>query len=220
MALSLDYTAARQRMVDAQIRPLQINDPRIVQVMRDIPREKCVPDSLKEFSYIDGNLPLGGGRVLTEPRITGRMIQMCEPVPGETVLVVGAGVGYTAVLFAALGLKVTALEENTTIAKWGKAFCAEIMPEIHYQTGSLKVGVPRAEPYDLIYIDGAVQQIPDTYISQLSLHGRLATVLWPEGSVPSAVLATHSEDQFKALPQFDAILPLLPELQIKPVFRL
>ncbi|WP_203414503.1 protein-L-isoaspartate O-methyltransferase family protein [Entomobacter blattae] len=85
-------------MVDAQIRPQQINDPRIVSIMRHLPREQCTPDSLKDFSYIDGNLSLGEGRVLTEPRITGRMLQLNDVREEENVLVIAAGTGHSSPL--------------------------------------------------------------------------------------------------------------------------
>ncbi|NVN13396.1 protein-L-isoaspartate O-methyltransferase family protein, partial [Nguyenibacter vanlangensis] len=101
-ATALDYDAARQRMVDAQIRPVQINDPRVIAAMRALPRERCVPPALKPFAYADQSLELGNGRVLTEPRIIGRMVQIAQPESGRRALVVAAGTGYAAALLARL----------------------------------------------------------------------------------------------------------------------
>ncbi|QNT78960.1 protein-L-isoaspartate O-methyltransferase family protein [Entomobacter blattae] len=216
----LNFTEARQKMVDAQIRPQQINDPRIVSIMRHLPREQCTPDSLKDFSYIDGNLSLGEGRVLTEPRITGRMLQLSDVREGENVLVIAAGTGYVAAMFANLGAKVTAVEQNKELSALGEKFCKNFAPEVHWYTASFKEGFPGRGPYDLIYIDGAVQEIPPIYKQQLAPGGRIVGVIWPEGKVASAFLAEHSETDLKVLPQFDVSLPLLPELVVEPSFKL
>src|ERR1700676_3904148 len=93
---------ARNRMVDSQIRPNKVSDPRILDAMRHLPRERFLPDTQLALAYADQNVPLGGGRVLLQPLALARLVQAAEPMPAEKVLVVAAGTGYSAALFAAL----------------------------------------------------------------------------------------------------------------------
>ncbi|GAA4483085.1 protein-L-isoaspartate O-methyltransferase family protein [Gluconacetobacter asukensis] len=214
----LDYDAARQRMVDAQIRPVQINDPRIVAAMRVLPRESCVPASLRAIAYADQSLELGHGRVLTEPRIAGRMVQIAEPVAGQRALVVGAGTGYIAALLARLGLKVVALESDLALSAIGKAFCAAEAPDVVWRDGKLAAGAAGDSPFDLILIDGAVRAVPPALVDQLAPHGRIVCVIWPEGGVAAASIGEASATGLATRPVFDVALPLLPELEPAPAF--
>lgn len=214
----LDYDAARQRMVDAQIRPVQINDPRIVAAMRELPRELCVPEALRDFAYADQSLELGRGRVLTEPRIAGRMVQIGEPEAGQRALVVGAGTGYVAALLARLGLHVVALESDAALSAIGKRFCAAEAADVSWRDGKLVAGVADDSPFDLILIDGAVRVVPPTLVGQLAPHGRIVCVIWPEGGVATASIAEASPTGLAVRSVFDVALPLLPELAPAPVF--
>ncbi|MFS3135417.1 protein-L-isoaspartate O-methyltransferase family protein [Gluconacetobacter sacchari] len=214
----LDYDAARQRMVDAQIRPVQINDPRIVAVMRELPRECCVPAALRAIAYADQSLELGRGRVLTEPRIAGRMVQIAEPAAGQRALVVGAGTGYIAALLARLGVAVVALESDSALSAIGKAFCAAEAPAVVWRDGALAAGAAPDSPFDLILIDGAVRAVPPALVDQLAPHGRIVCVIWPEGGVAAASIGEASENGLATRPVFDVALSLLPELEPAPAF--
>ncbi|MBB2202410.1 protein-L-isoaspartate O-methyltransferase family protein [Gluconacetobacter tumulisoli] len=215
---ALDYDAARQRMVDAQIRPVQINDPRIIAAMRDLPRERCVPVPLRAFAYADQSLEIGGGRVLTEPRIVGRMVQIAAPQSGQRALVIAAGTGYVPALLARLGVHVVALESDSELSTIGKAFCAAEAPQVVWRDGVLASGDAAGGPFDLILIDGAVRDIPPALPAQLADKGRIVCVIWPEGGVASACVAERTAQGVGVRPVFDVALPLLPELVPAPVF--
>ncbi len=102
-------------MVDSQIRPNKVNDPRILEAMRRLPRERFVPETAAAMAYVDEDVPLGNGRFLMEPMVIARLIQTTRPLPGEAALVVGAGTGYGAALLAACGARVTALEDDPAL---------------------------------------------------------------------------------------------------------
>ena len=214
----LDQVQARNRMVDTQVRPLQVNDPRIIKAMREVPRERFVPDERTAIAYADRGVPLSPGRVLMEPRIIARLLQAAVPRTGERALVVAAGTGYSSVLLASLGLSVVALEQDPDLAERGAALCRDLAPTVRFVTGSLSDGWPDRAPYDLILIDGAVRTLPDGLSAQLAAGGRLATVLWPLNKVGSGVLAEHSTHGLRARQQFDASTPLIPELVAAPRF--
>ncbi|PYD48706.1 protein-L-isoaspartate O-methyltransferase [Novacetimonas pomaceti] len=217
----LDYEAARQRMVDAQIRPAQVNDPRIITAMRHVPRELAVPESLREFAYADQSLPLPDGRVLTEPRVVARMLQVAAPRQGDRVLIVGAGTGYLPALASRMeeGLRIDALESDRTLAAIGQALCRTFAPDVSWHIGPLAAGVPDNAPYDLILIDGAVRAIPPALLSQCAADGRVVAPIWPADSVASVcIVQPTAEGAGATRAMFDANVPLLPELAPAPAF--
>ncbi len=213
-----DREFARRRMVDTQIRPVGVNDTRILNAMRTLPRERFLPDDRADLAYMDQNVPLGGDRVLTEPRVIARLLQALVPHGGERALVVGAGAGYAACLLQALGVHVVALEQSASLAAVGRRLTAEFAPGIDYRDGPLAAGCPDAAPFDMILIDGAVRTIPAALAAQLTPAGRLAGVLAPAGRVATGFLADASPAGLRPRPQFDAATPLLPELAPPPGF--
>jgi protein-L-isoaspartate(D-aspartate) O-methyltransferase len=217
-ASTADFAEARSQMVDTQIRPVQVNDTRIIKAMRELPRERFVPAALASFAYADRCVKLSGGRVLMEPLIIARMLQVATPRTGEKALVVAAGTGYAAVLLAMLELDVVALEQDAALAAEGARICSELAPRVRFEVGPLAAGWEPSAPYDLIAIDGAVRALPEALGGQLAPSGRVVAVLWPEGGVGTAVLAELSTHGLRARPQFDATTPLIPELAPAPGF--
>ena len=212
-----DFVQTRNRMVDSQIRPVQVSDARILKAMRELPRERFVPDGSAAIAYADRPVRLGAagqgpGRVLMEPRIIARMLQVAVPRSGEKVLVVAAGTGYAAALLAAMGLQVTALEQDPALAAEGSRICAILAPGVRFEVAPLATGWAAGAPYDLILIDGGVRALPEALAGQLSSSGRLAAVLVAEGRVGTVVLAEASTHGLRARPQFDATTALIPEL--------
>ena len=106
------FAEARNRMVDSQVRPNKVTDPRIIAAMRRLPRERFLPPHLAALAYADEDVPLGEGRVLIEPTVIARLVQLTAVAAGERALVVAAGTGYGAALLAACGARVTALEDG------------------------------------------------------------------------------------------------------------
>ncbi len=203
--------AARDIMVDGQLRPNRVIDPRVIDTMRRLPRERFVPAALAPLAYIDDDLKLTANRVLMRPLVLARLIQLAAPRQGETVLVVGAGTGYGAAVLAACGVHVTALEENPDLAALARQTAAG-SANINVVTGKLADGCPEHAPYDLVLIEGAVCAIPDRIGRQVAQNGRLVTVLAPKGSHGVAVVAEPSAGGLSVRPAFDAATPYLPEL--------
>jgi protein-L-isoaspartate(D-aspartate) O-methyltransferase len=217
---------ARNRMVDSQVRPNKVSDPRILDAMRHLPRERFLPDALLVLAYADQNVPLGSGRVLLQPLALARLVQAAVPAPGEKVLVVAAGTGYSAALFAALGCDVTALEEPGTLLDQAKTALAATAPAVRLVGGSLSAGWPAGAPYDIILIDGAVPEVPRTVTNQLNQQtGRLLTVVAPNtgtGGVQRTGLAVQAEPTSAGVSLrtlFDFLCPILPGFAAAPAFE-
>jgi protein-L-isoaspartate(D-aspartate) O-methyltransferase len=213
------FTEARDRMVDSQIRPNRVNDPRITSAMRRLPREHFLPAGLTPLAYADEDVPLGNGRVLMQPMAIARLLQLAAPVQGEHALVVGAGVGYGAALLAACGPRVTALEEDPALLALARHALTEVAPEVSLVSGSLSAGWPAGAPYDLILLEGAVTSIPPALGQQLrNSGGRLVTVICTDGRTCQAVLAEATPAGLRAQPMFDCPTPCLPSLLPAPAF--
>lgn len=215
------YAEARNLMVDDQLRPSEITDSRILDIMRYLPRELCVRPDLKNAAYADTSLPLAQGRVLPQPLLTARLVQAAHPSGNERVLVVGASTGYSAALFAQLGLHVTALESNTELAQVGQAFCKAYAPAVVWHQAPLGQGVEEAAPYDLIYFDGCIAALPDFCASQLSANGRMVGLLQTASSLPEAFVAvreTGYSKPFRVTFLFEAQAPLLPGMAAERAF--
>lgn len=223
-----DFEDARQKMVDGQVRPNKVTDPRIVSAMRFLPRERFLPPQLAPLAYVDEDVPLGQGRVLMEPMVLARLVQAARPVPGDRALVVGAGTGYGAAVLAFCGARVTALEEDESLTAIARRTLAELVADlptpVRVVSGPLAEGWTDGGPWDVILIEGAVAELPPVIGGQLRRDGgRLATVLRSPRGICHGVLAEPvalggGESVLRAAPEFDCATPLLPQLMPKPGF--
>ncbi len=225
-----DFAAARDHMVDGQVRPNKVVDPRIIRAMRTLPRERFLPPHLASLAYVDEDVALPGGRALVEPMVIARLVQLLQVRAGESGLVVGAGTGYGAALLATMGARVTALEDDPALLAIARAALAGTAVTI--VDAPVAAGWPGAAPYDFILIDGAVSAIPDALADQLSPTGRLATVVQEAGNGGGqGVLAEPVQTpghhpgapgrpahRLRAQPFFDCTTPLLPQLRARPAF--
>ena len=209
----MDFTEARVRMVDSQVRPNKVTDPRIIAAMRRLPRERFVPPHLAVRAYVDEDVPLGDGRVLMEPVVIARLVQLTAIAAGERALVVAAGPGYGAALLAACGARVTALEESAALQATARTVLAEVAPSVSLVTGPLAAGWPPGAPYDVILIEGAVRDIPPAIGEQLRRQsGRLVAVCCGATGIGQAVLAEATPAGLRTQPMFDCSTPPLPSL--------
>ena len=223
----MDFAAARDRMVDGQVRPNKVIDPRVIRAMRTLPRERFLPPALASLAYADEDVPLPGGRALMEPMVIARLAQLARVRDGDRVLVVGAGPGYGAALLSACGGAVTALEQDEALLAIARAILPQTAPAVVLKAGPLAEGVPGA--WDVIMIEGAVREIPPAIALLLNPQGgRLVTVL-AQGrgmrpGVGSGVLAEplrpgEPNAVLRARAEFDCATPLLPAFLTRPEFR-
>jgi protein-L-isoaspartate(D-aspartate) O-methyltransferase len=213
------FAEARNRMVDSQIRPNRVTDPRIIAAMRRLPRERFLPAELAPLAYADEDVPLGNGRALLQPMVVAKLVQLAAPVPGERALVVAAGAGYGAALLDACGPRVTALEEDPALLALARHALTEVAPDVGVVTGALAAGWPAGAPYDVILLEGSVHTIPPALAQQLRNNGgRLVTVVCTDGRTSQAVLAEATAAGLRAQPMFDCPAPRLPSLLPAPAF--
>jgi protein-L-isoaspartate(D-aspartate) O-methyltransferase len=214
------FTEARACMVNSQIRPNKVTDPRILTAMRHIPRERFLPASLVPLAYVDEDIPLGNGRYMMEPMVLARLLQSALLQGNERVLVVAAGPGYGAAVLAACGCRVTALEEDPGLIALARAVLPSEAPGVTLVTGPLAAGWATNAPYDVILIEGAVPEVPRALADQLHQEtGRVLAALCGEGRTTQAIVGEPTAAGLGTYPIFDCGTPPIPSLGRTPAFE-
>src|SRR5947209_12377726 len=160
-----DFAAARRMMVDCQIRPSDVHDPRIIAAMLEIPRERFVCASSAPFAYADLDLPIGtdsqSARRLLKPMVLAKMAQAAAVGASDRVLDVGCATGYSSALLAALAESVVALEEDSVLVKMAQQALGDIgTTNVTVVSGPAIKGWPARAPYDVIFLNGATEVVP------------------------------------------------------------
>ncbi len=219
-----DVALQRKNMVESQVRPSDITDQRIIRAMLDVPRDAYVPLNRAAIAYADTDINLtptntgkGSSRALMAPRIFAKLIQLCNIEAHDDVLIVGAGMGYSAAIVARLAKSVTALECDASLAAHAAKALAGI-PSVEVVTGPLDTGLPAKAPFDVIVIEGAVAHLPQALFDQLGPNGRLAVIAGHDRA-GKAVLWRRHAGGLDATEYFDATARLLPGFAPAQVFR-
>jgi protein-L-isoaspartate(D-aspartate) O-methyltransferase len=198
-----DFAAARDAMVESQLRPQGVTDPAVLQAMRSIAREDFVADHVRPLAYVDRAVAMGSGRFLPAPAVLGQLLTQMMPQRGQRALVVGAGTGYSAAVLQAVGLEVIALESSPELAERARELGVAVLE------GPLEAGHKKGAPYDRVLLDGAVEYIPEPIIEQLGDGGRLGTALI-DRRVTRLAIGRKSGGAFGYVTVGDSGVPALP----------
>jgi protein-L-isoaspartate(D-aspartate) O-methyltransferase len=217
-----DFSTARQKMVDGQVRPSDVTDQRILDAMLAVPREAFVPESQRALAYLDLDLDVSEAgaakRFLIKPVVIAKMLQAAEIMETDNVLVVGCASGYAAAVVAKLGPRVTATESDGGLAAKASDVLAKLgFGNVTVRTQAAADGDETNAPYDVIVLAGATEVVPDRLYRQLRDGGRLVGV-FGMSRPPRAMIVTHSHADFGDRALFDATVPVLPGLERPPAF--
>lgn len=186
------FDAMRMAMVRSQLRTTGVNDPAVIEAMARVPRERFVDAAGRPLAYADAAPQAGNGRHLLPPSVLGNLLTRAAPLPAQRALVVGAGTGYAAAVLDAMGLSVVALESDAGLA----ARARQAAPGVEIVESMMEQGWPQGGPYDLILVDGAIEEVPPGLTSQLADGGRLAVVTIGEDGVPRAAIGVRAGEGF------------------------
>lgn len=216
----MDYAIARHNMVEGQIRPNKVTDQLVIQAMESLPREAFLPRHLRSIAYTDEDISLGNGRWLMEPVVLARLLQAADIEETDIALDVGCGSGYEAAVLAKIASTVVAVKSDDDFVKSATAAFSDLgIDNAAVLDGSLTDGCPAQGPYDVIFLNGAVEAVPQALLDQLNEGGRLVAVLRsPSSPLGTATLYARRNGVVGARPLFDANVPVLPGFAAPPSF--
>ena len=215
-----DYAARRTVMVDTQVRPSDVTKFPIIDAMLSVPREAFVPRDMREAAYVGENIDMGPGRVILEPRTLSKMLDALDIRGDDLVLDVGCTLGYSAAVIARMAEAVIAVEENAEMAAEAQGVLSENGADnVVIHEGPLDRGAPQHGPYDVIILQGAVAQLPETFIEQLKEGGRIAC-LFMEDALGVVRIGYKIDGQMTWRYAFNASAPILPGFEQQAAFAL
>jgi protein-L-isoaspartate(D-aspartate) O-methyltransferase len=214
-----DHEAARRRMVENQLRPNRIAEPRLLEALGALPRELFVPKPMRGVAYADEDIPLGGGRFLIEPLALAKLVQAARVRPEDVALVIGDATGYAGAVMSRLAATVFLLLPASVPAGPVEALLNELGCEnVVIQQGDVLRGLPDQAPFDVVLLVGSVESVPQALTAQLAEGGRLSTVVQERRNGRVTVVQRVGAAFGRAAP-FDAAVPPLPDLPRAPAFE-
>lgn len=206
----MDFATARMNMVESQIRPNGVTDLRILNAMLQIPREAFVPPAKRGIAYLGDDLEVAPGRHLIDPMIFAKMADAADIRATDTVLDVGCASGYSTAVLARLAETVIGLECDTALVEQANSTLSGLgIDNAVVVAGPLHEGYPQQAPYDVIFLNGAVEELPESLKQQLKEGGRLLAIL-SEGRVGRAMLFERTGNVVSGRSIFDGLVAPLP----------
>jgi len=203
-------------MVDNQIRPADVTSYAIIEAMLWAPRERFAPKTRRDIAYADTEIELAPGRVLLLPRTFAKMLEAAEIDSGDLVLDLASGAGYSTAVIARMAEAVVAIEPVEELARQAQSLLVELeVDNAVVSQGDPAQGDPPHGPYDVIFINGAVERVPEALVEQLKEGGRLVAI-FRDGSTGKCRVLTLAGKCISRRFVFDADAPVLPGFE-RPV---
>ena len=218
MTTHIDFERARFNMIEQQIRPWDVLDLEVLELLSLVRREDFVPLAHKAMAFVDMQIPLLGsgeeamqqGHCMLEPKVEARMLQDLHVKPHEKVLEVGAGSGYMAALLARRAQRVVSLElhpELVNMARTNLQRAGINNAEVRQADGA--AGLPAESPFDVIVLSGSVAEVPPALLAQLKIGGRLAAIVGFEPMMRATFITRTGETTFTTAQPWDTVAPRL-----------
>lgn len=206
----MDIEQARFNMIEQQVRPWDVLDQRVLDVMGNTPREDFVPEKYRSLAFADINVPLGHDQVMMAPKVEGRLLQALAIKPEDSVLEVGTGSGYLTACLAQLGKHVTSIELFPEFSETaGSALTEHDIRNVTLQQGDAANGIDTNMRYDVIAVTASVPVNREQFHASLAIGGRLFLILG-RPPVMEAVLVTRvAEADWTRESLFETALPPL-----------
>jgi protein-L-isoaspartate(D-aspartate) O-methyltransferase len=210
MEYKMNIEQARFNMVEQQIRPWNVLDLSILELLSNVKREAFVPAAFKDLAFADTELPLGHGQCMLAPRLEARLLQDVGVQPHESVMEIGTGSGYMTALLAHRAHKVTSLELNPDLVKTARANLRNAgvqNVEVKQADGALLSEADGS--FDVIVLSGSVTEVPQALLQMLKVGGRLAAVVGNEPVMCATFITRTSTTDFRTTQPWDCDAPRL-----------
>lgn len=191
----MNLDQARFFMVEQQIRPWDVLDPQILELLEKLPRHKFVAAEQEKLAYTDVQLPLADGEVMLEPKVEARLLQAIDLDSDDTALIIGTGSGYLTALAAEVSKEVTSVEISSTLLNQAKERLASYN-NIQLIEGDAGKAWADNKTYDAIILTGSVPSVPQSYKEQLNLGGRIFAIVGEGPAMEATLLTRISDDEW------------------------
>lgn len=220
---AIDTSTLRRTLIDCQIRPFGVTDQRLLGRFLETPRELFAPAGQETIAYSDmeirHRLEGGGARSMLAPLVLARLLQEALILPTDRALDIGGATGYSAAILSGLAASVIALESDQALSRRAaENFHTLGLGNVEAVCGPLPEGVPARGPFDVVLINGAVEDRLDQLLGQLAPNGRLVALEPHAAGAGRAVLWIREGDNISERPVFDAAAQPLPEFLKAPAF--
>ncbi len=210
MYSAMNFEQARFNMIEQQIRPWDVLDAHVLQLLSVVKREDFVPAPHRSLAFADMEIPLPGGQCMLAPRVEARMLQDLAVQKHEKVLEIGAGSGYMAALLAHRAQRVISLDirpELVALANANLQLAGIHNAQARHQDGA--VAVPVEGPFDVIVLSGSTKQMPQHLLQHLKIGGRLGAIIGDEPMMRATFVTRVSNDDYRTTQPWDLVAPRL-----------
>ena len=207
----MNIEQARFNMIEQQIRPWNVLDQDVLDMLHVVKREQFVPTAYQNLAFADVEIPLPGGEAMFNPKVEARIMQELAVKKHENVLEIGTGSGYMAALLAHKARHVTTVEIQPEAAKLARENLAKAgIDNVTVEEGNGAAGWEKGAPYDVIVVSGALPVLPEALVKQVKVGGRLAVILGEAPAMSFNIITRTSETATDTVRIFETIAkPLL-----------
>jgi protein-L-isoaspartate(D-aspartate) O-methyltransferase len=200
----MNIEQARFNMIEQQIRPWNVLDTEILDLLHVVKREQFVPAAYQNLAFADVEIPLPGGEAMFAPKIEARVLQEINLKKHETVLEIGTGSGYMAALLAHKGAKVTTVEINPEVKELAEKNLAKAgVSNVTVELGNGAQGWDKGAPYDVIVISGALEVLPEAILQQVKVGGRIACITGQPPVMEFNIITRTGESAYNTVKVFE-----------------
>jgi len=213
-----EHDQARKQMVDCQIRPADVTDRRLIAAFMAVPRHLFTPRARLALAYADAEVATGDNRTMMRPRDLAKLIHAAAIEPDELVLDIACGRGYSTAILSHMAETVVGVDDDED----GLARASDLLSKVDADNavmiaGDPKLGVPKQGPFDVIFVNGSINEVPAAWFDQLAPEGRLVAII-RNGPVGKATVFTRSAAGIGERVVFDATAQLLPGFALEAGF--
>jgi len=208
----MNIEQARFNMIEQQIRPWNVLDQDVLDTLVVVKREEFVPESAKALAFVDTEIPLGGGEAMFTPKLEARLLQELQLKKHETVLEIGAGSGYMAALLAHKGRAVTTVEIRPELKALAESNLAKAgISNVTVELGNGAQGWDKGAPYDVIVISGALEVLPEVFLKQVKVGGRIAAIIGQAPVMSCNIITRVSDTGYDTVKVFETNVKYLAD---------
>lgn len=215
----MNFEQARFNMIEQQLRPAEVLEPKVLDLLFAVRREEFVPPAHRALAFSGIQVPLGHGATMLTPLVEARALQALALRKHEKVLEIGSGSGYMAALLAAHADHVWSVEIEPALAQMARDnLQRQGVVNVSVETGDGALGWPAQAPYDVIMVSASLPHVPQELLAQLKVGGRLFAIVGQAPAMTAQLVTRETEDAFRTVGLFETVAAPLQNAAARPAF--